>query len=86
VTCVVTDRTASFSHGYYLSKLHMNREVQMAEGQVVPRQYSTGGRQRLLRINKWGNAYLRRMLTHGARAALLRAKYSTGGFGQWVHG
>jgi transposase len=25
------------------------------------------------------------MLIHGARAVLLRVKYDTGGFGQWVH-
>jgi transposase len=52
---------------------------------VVPRQYSTGGKQRLYGISKRGNVYLRRMLIHGARAVLLRVKYDTGGFGQWVH-
>jgi transposase len=51
---------------------------------VVPRQYSTGGRQQLFGISKRGNSYLRRMLIHGARAVLLRVKYDTGGFGQWV--
>ena len=52
---------------------------------VVPRQYSTGGKQKLLGISKRGNRYLRRMLIYGARAVLLRVKYDTGGFGQWVH-
>src|SRR5881394_577548 len=52
---------------------------------VVPRQYSTGGKQKLLGISKRGNIYLRRMLIHGARAVLFRVKYETGGFGQWVH-
>jgi transposase len=52
---------------------------------VVPRQYSTGGKQRLYGISKRGNVYLRRMLIHGARAVLLRVRYDTGGFGQWVH-
>ena len=52
---------------------------------VVPRQHSTGGKQKLLGISKRGNVYLRRMLIHGARAVLLRVKYDTGGFGQWVH-
>ena len=51
---------------------------------VVPRQHSTGGKQQLLGISKRGNVYLRRMLIHGARAVLLRVKYDTGGFGQWV--
>jgi Transposase IS116/IS110/IS902 family len=49
---------------------------------VVPRQYSTGGKQKLLGISKRGNIYLRRMLIHGARAVLFRIKYDTGGFGQ----
>src|SRR5580704_13356394 len=52
---------------------------------VVPRQYSTGGKQKLFGISKRGNVYLRRMLIHGARAGLLRIKYDTAGFGQWVH-
>ena len=52
---------------------------------VVPRQYSTGGKQKLLGISKRGNIYLRRILIHGARAVLFRIKYDTGGFGQWVH-
>src|ERR1700756_4828894 len=52
---------------------------------VVPRQYSTGGKQKLYGISKRGNVYLRRMLIHGARAVLFRVKYDTGGFGQWVH-
>lgn len=52
---------------------------------VVPRQYSTGGKPKLFGISKRGNIYLRRMLIHGARAVLLRVKYDTGGFGQWVH-
>ena len=52
---------------------------------VVPRQYSTGGKQRLFGISKRGNVYLRRMLIHGARAVLFRIKYDTAGLGQWVH-
>jgi transposase len=52
---------------------------------VVPRQYSTGGKQKLFGISKRGNVYLRRLLIHGARAVLFRVQYDTGGFGQWVH-
>ena len=51
---------------------------------LVPRQYSTGGKSWLGSISKRGNAYLRRMFVHGARAVLLRVKYDTGGFGRWV--
>src|ERR1051325_163969 len=52
---------------------------------VVPRQYSTGGKQKLFGMSKRGNGYLRCMLIHGARAVLFRVKYDSGGFGQWVH-
>ena len=42
---------------------------------LVPRQYSTGGRTRLGRITKRGDAYLRTLLLLGARAALQLAKW-----------
>jgi transposase len=38
---------------------------------LVPRQYSTGGKPRLGRITKQGDVYLRTLLIHGARSALL---------------
>jgi transposase len=37
---------------------------------LVPRQYSTGGKQVLGRITKRGDIYLRTLLVHGARSAL----------------
>jgi len=37
---------------------------------LVPRQHSTGGRDRLLGISKRGDVYLRNLLIHGARAVL----------------
>jgi transposase len=37
---------------------------------LVPRQHSTGGRERLLGISKRGDVYVRQLLIHGARAAL----------------
>lgn len=37
---------------------------------LVPRQHSTGGKARLLGISKRGDVYLRKLLIHGARAAL----------------
>ena len=40
---------------------------------LTPRQHSTGGRPRLLGISKRGDRYLRRLLIHGARAALRQA-------------
>lgn len=37
---------------------------------LVPRQHSTGGRERLLGLSKRGDVYLRNLLIHGARAVL----------------
>ena len=51
---------------------------------VVPRQYSTGGKARLLGISKRGNVYLRRILIHGARAAVLRIKRDRAPIGAWL--
>lgn len=41
---------------------------------LVPRQSGSGGRVRLLGISKRGDTYLRTLLIHGARAALLNSK------------
>ena len=41
---------------------------------LVPRQHSSGGKQRLGRITKRGDGYLRRLLVTGATAALERSK------------
>ena len=41
---------------------------------LVPRQTGTGGRVRQLGISKRGDAYLRTLLMHGARAVVVRSK------------
>ena len=51
---------------------------------VVPRQYSTGGKAKLLGISKRGNVYLRKILIHGARAAVLRIKRDRAPIGAWL--
>ena len=51
---------------------------------VVPQQYSTGGKARLLGISKRGNVYLRKILIHGARAAVLRIKRHRAPIGAWL--
>jgi transposase len=53
---------------------------------VVPRQYSTGGKAKLLGISKRGNIYLRKILIHGARAAVLRIKRDRAPIGAWLNG
>ena len=52
---------------------------------LVPRQHSTGGRQRLLGISKRGNAYLRRLFVHGARAVFARLDRHHSDLGQWLN-
>jgi transposase len=51
---------------------------------IVPRQYSTGGKAKLLGISKRGNVYLRKILIHGARAAVLRIKRDRAPIGHWL--
>ena len=51
---------------------------------LVPRQYSTGGRNTLLGISKRGNKRLRSLFVHGARAVLSHWKEETGLFNQWL--
>jgi transposase len=53
---------------------------------VVPKQVTTGGRPKLLGINKRGNRYLRKMLIHGARAALPTLSKSETPLGGWLRG
>ena len=42
---------------------------------LVPRQHSSGGKERLGRISKRGDGYIRRLLVHGARADLRWSKH-----------
>jgi len=51
---------------------------------LVPRQMTTGGKPRLLGITKRGNGYLRRMLIHGARAALPALAKGKTPLGEWL--
>lgn len=53
---------------------------------VVPKQVTTGGRPKLLGINKRGNRYLRKMLIHGARATLPTLSRSETPLGGWLRG
>ncbi len=51
---------------------------------LVPREHSTGGKQRLLGISKRGNKYLRTLLIHGARAALPSLAGRSDALGSWL--
>ena len=51
---------------------------------LVPRQMTTGGKPRLMGITKRGNKYLRKLLVHGARAALPSLSASATPLGKWL--
>lgn len=51
---------------------------------LVPRQSTTGGKPRLIGISKRGNTYLRKLLIHGARAALPHVAERDTPLGRWV--
>ncbi len=51
---------------------------------LVPRQYSTGGKPKLLGISKRGNPYLRRLLVTGAHSVVQHINKRPQAFGGWV--
>jgi transposase len=54
-------------------QFHNARQVGAWPG-IVPRQHASGGKERLLGISKRGDAYLRTLLIHGARAVIKAAQ------------
>ena len=59
------------------------RQMSAAFG-LTPRQHSSGGKERLLGISKRGDAYLRTLLIHGARAVIHAARDKDDRLSQWV--
>ena len=51
---------------------------------LVPRQPTTGGKERLLGIRKRGDGYLRKLLVHGARATVQWVGSNTDRRSQWI--
>lgn len=51
---------------------------------LVPRQYSSGDKQRLGGISKRGDPYLRMLLIHGARSVVYRATGKTDDRSRWI--
>lgn len=51
---------------------------------LVPRQHSTGGKQKLLGISKRGNPYLRKLFVQGARAVLQKRAVQSSGLSSWL--
>jgi transposase len=69
-------RAESFDHG---------RDLAAWLG-LVPRQFTTGGKTKLLGISKRGNKYLRKQLIPGARAALPYVAERDTPLGRWAKG
>ena len=53
---------------------------------IVPGQYSTGGKPKLLGISKRGNKYLRRLFVQGARAVLQHREKQVPALSRWLAG
>jgi transposase len=51
---------------------------------MVPREYSTGGKQKLLGISKRGNSYLRRLFVQGARVVMQYRSKQAPGLSNWL--
>jgi len=51
---------------------------------LVPRQHSSGGKQKLGRVSKQGDRYLRRLLTVGATSVMRRLPGKTDGHSAWI--
>lgn len=64
------------------SQFHSGRQLAAWLG-LVPRQYSSGGKERLGRISKRGDGYLRKLLVHGARTVLLWSRRKKEGRSPW---
>jgi transposase len=64
-------------------QFHRGRDVSAALG-LVPRQHSTGGKAQLMGITKKGDASLRSVLIHGARAVVRVASGKSDRLSLWV--
>lgn len=53
---------------------------------LVPKQYSSGGKTRLMGMSKRGDRYLRCLLIHGARAAISRCHNLSDKKSKWLNG
>lgn len=51
---------------------------------LTPKHHGTGGKERVLGISKRGDAYLRQLLVHGARAAVRTAPGKTDPLSRWI--
>jgi transposase len=67
------------------AKQYKNGRQLAASIGLVPRQSSSGGKQRLLGITKRGDKYLRKLLVHGARSITTRAEHTPRPQDRWIN-
>jgi transposase len=77
---VATAIVASIGNG---AAFHKGREFAACMC-LVPKQHANGVKAKLYGISKRGNRYLRKILIHGARAAVLRCKRDRIAMGAWM--
>ena len=77
---VATALIATVGNGDQFSK---GRQMAASIG-LTPRQFSSGGKERLLGISKRGDAYLRSILIHGARSTIAHAKHKDDRLSVWM--
>jgi transposase len=66
------------------SSYRKGRDVSASLG-LVPKQFSSGGKNVLLGISKRGNSYLRCLLVQGAKSVVSRAKKKEDKLSQWIN-
>jgi transposase len=74
---------AAFISEVDASQFSSGRELSAWCG-LVPRQHSSGGKQRLSSVTKNGNRSLRTLIIHGARAVMRCVKKREDNLGRWV--
>ncbi len=66
------------------SSYRVGRDVSASLG-LVPKQFSSGGKNVLLGISKRGNSYLRCLLVQGAQSVISRARKKDDNLSRWVN-
>jgi transposase len=79
----VINATALVAAVGHASAFGKGRDLAAWQG-LTPRQHSTGGKTRVLRISKRGNKYLRTQLIHGARSAMPHLAAKPNRLGEWL--
>jgi transposase len=79
----VRDGNGPASDSWRCQSVFQWREMAASFG-LTPKQNSSGGKERLLGISKRGDAYLRSLLVHGARAVIRTAQAKTDRLSTWV--